>query len=388
MKIVHICLDQYSDGWTYQENLLTKYHRLQGHDVSVITSMLCYRDGKLAEDTRTRFTDINGVEILRLKKRTGGLLGKTPAYKDFYETLCSLSPDIIFSHGCQYTDTKYAIRYVREHPQVRLFVDNHGDFTNSATNFLSREILHKIIWRHYAQQLVPYTEVFWGVLPARVDFLTELYGLPPEKCRLLVMGADDELVEKAAHSGARDRIRRQYHIADNDFLVMTGGKIDPWKAQTLTLMEAVRDLPDVRLKLLVFGHVAPELRDRFDRLIDGEKLQYAGWVQAANTYDYAAAADLFVFPGRHSVLWEQVAGQGVPMLVKDWPGTHHIDMGGNVRFLIGDSVEEIQGQLLALLEEPDAYRQMKEAAARGSSDFLYSRIAEKSISSLRTPASS
>ena len=40
MKIVHVCLAGIgvTDGWTYQENLLTKYHKKLGHDVTIITS--------------------------------------------------------------------------------------------------------------------------------------------------------------------------------------------------------------------------------------------------------------------------------------------------------------------------------------------------------------
>ena len=35
-----------------------------------------------------------------------------------------------------------------------------------------------------------------------------------------------------------------------------------------------------------------------------------------DSYDYFEASDLVVFPGCHSVMWEQVTGQGKPMLVK------------------------------------------------------------------------
>ena len=180
MKIVHICMTQYSDGWTYQENMLTKYHKKLGHNVTVITSMYCYKEGKLVEDDRTIFDDINGVRIIRLKKKSNGLMGKTPSYIDFFKVLSEEKPDIIFSHGCQYRDASLLARYVKGHSTVKLFVDNHADFTNSATNFISKNILHKIIWKHYAHVLLPYTQRFWGVLPARVDFLTNVYKLPVE----------------------------------------------------------------------------------------------------------------------------------------------------------------------------------------------------------------
>ena len=39
MKIVHICLaGGYTEGLNYQENIITKYQALDGHEVSVLTT--------------------------------------------------------------------------------------------------------------------------------------------------------------------------------------------------------------------------------------------------------------------------------------------------------------------------------------------------------------
>ena len=87
-------------------------------------------------------------------------------------------------------------------------------------------------------------------------------------------------------------------------------------------------------------------------------------------------ANLVCFPGRHSVFWEQVAGMGIPMLVKYWNGTTHVDMDGNVEFLYQDSVQEIQEKLQKMIEN---YSAMKQIAVEKRREFLYSGIAEKSL---------
>lgn len=74
-------------------------------------------------------------------------------------------------------------------------MDNHSDFSNSARNWLSKNVLHKIVWRTMAKNRT-ICKKFYGVLPARVDFLIDVYNLPKEKCELLVMGADDDLVKR------------------------------------------------------------------------------------------------------------------------------------------------------------------------------------------------
>ena len=311
--------------------------------------------------------------------RWGNVDSKLRVYKELKSTLERIKPEIIFCHGFHFLNVRVVANYVRKH-NANLFVDNHCDSSNSGTNWLSINILHKLLWRHCAHILEPYTIKFYGVLPARVDFLTEVYKLSKEKCELLVMGADDELVEVASKPEVRKAIREKYYIAEDDFLVMTGGKIDAFKTQTLLLMEAVHKIDNLKVKLIVFGSVTKELMDKVQALADGVKVQYIGWIDAKDSYEYFAAADLVVFPGRHSVFWEQVVAQGIPMLVKDWPGTHHVDVGGNIDFLHDDSVEEIERKLRNLLEHPEQYAQMKSIAMeKGRSEFLYSEIARRSI---------
>ena len=301
-------------------------------------------------------------------------------YQGTYTAIEKASPDILFIHGGQFLDIDQVVKYLKKHSGVTVYVDNHADFSNSATNWISKNVLHKIFWKHTEHQIEPYTKKFYGVLPVRVDFLKDIYGLPAEKCELLVMGADDELVEKAKNSGARAQIRAKYGIKEDDFLVMTAGKIDQWKTQTLLLMQAVQNIQNDRVRLIVYGSVTQELMDQVKALADGTIVQYIGWVLSKDSYDYFEAADLVIFPGRHSVMWEQVTGQGKPMLVKDWPGTHHVDLGGNVRFLTQDSVEEIQGEIERLLENPDEYEKMKAVAEeKGMQVFSYKEIAKRAI---------
>lgn len=384
MKIVHLCLACFfPDNYSYQENMLPKFHKLQGNDVEVIASLETFdKNGKptLYEKAR-QYINENNILVTRLEyARPTKLFAVLKRYIGFEDALERSKPDIIFVHGCQFLDIDVVARYAREHPSIKIYVDNHADFSNSATNWLSKNILHRMIWKHCAKTIEPYTTRFYGVLPARVEFLVNLYDLPKEKCELLVMGADDELVEPASNPDVRKAIREKHHIAEDDFLVMTGGKIDAFKTQTLLLMEAVQKIDHPNVKLIVFGSVTKELMDKVQALADGVKVQYIGWVDAKDSYQYFASADLVVFPGRHSVFWEQVVAQGIPMLVKDWPGTHHVDVGGNVDFLHDDSVEEIEQKLRNLLEHPEQYAQMKRVAMeKGRSEFLYSEIARRSI---------
>ena len=68
------------------------------------------------------------------------------------------------------------------------------------------------------------------------------------------------------------------------------------------------------------------------------------------------------------------------MIVKDWPGTHHIDLGGNVLFLNNDSVNEIQGKILDLLSNSAQVSEMTKIAERkGMQTFSYADISKRAI---------
>lgn len=380
MKVVHVCLcGVVTDGWSYQDNLLPKYHRRNGAEVTLITSHFIWNDkGNEDIDPREEYINADAVKVIRLKSPAKSINDRLKTYPDLYKTLEAECPDVIFLHGFHCMDTAKVARYAKRHPQVVVYVDNHADYSNSATNWLSKNILHGILWRHYAQKMRPYAKRFYGVLPARVKMLQELYGIPAEHTDLLVMGADDDLLTGINEEGSVSRLRAEYCIADSDFLIVTGGKIDMAKRQTLYLMEAVRKLNRPDVKLLVFGSVAQELKEQFDALC-GENVIYAGWQSVQSLAKILDASDLAVFSGRHSVIWEQTVAQGKPMVVRYWDGTTHIDIGGNVRYLYEDSVEETVRVLETILSGDTYAAMLKAAQGEKKNQFLYSQIARYSI---------
>lgn len=383
MKITHICLGSFFvDNYSYQENLLTKYHKKLGHDVEVITSLMTFdKNGKASFlNQGSIYQNEYDIKVTRLDyKKPVKFYGKFRRHIGFEDVLKESKPDILFIHNCQFLDMDIIVRYLREKNDVKVYVDNHADFTNSATNWISKNVIHKIIWKHQAKIIEPYVAKFYGVLPVRVDFLINAYGLPKEKCELLVMGADDELVEKASHAEVKEQIRNKYNIDKDDFLIVTGGKIDQWKTETLELMKAVHEIDNKRVKLLVFGSVVNELKVKLNELCDGEKVQYIGWIQADESYNYFGAADLVVFPGRHSVFWEQVVAQRIPIICRFLDGTTHVNVNGNCRFLYEGTVEEIGACIEDLIRGSGEYNQMKNNAQYAGKHFLYSEISKKSI---------
>lgn len=382
MKVVHLCgASFFPDNYAYQENLLPKYHGMMGHDVEVIASLVNFdSNGKCYCDKAARtYANEYGIKVVRLKYICNNpVFRKLRVYRGMKRALEAAAPDILFIHGIQFLSVFTVIRYLKAHPKVVVYADNHADFSNSATNVISRYILHGLLWKACAQALEPYVKMFWGVLPARVEFLVNQYGLPKEKTGLLIMGADDDAITRVPMPETRNEIRRRHGVGDDEMLVITGGKIDLFKTQTLLLCEAVHQLADRKIKLIVFGSVVAELKEALSAHVGGA-VAYIGWLGAQEIYQYLMASDLAVFPGRHSVLWEQACGVGLPLVVRFWEGTTHVDAGGNCLMLKTDSADEIREVLANIRGNDGLYQSMKESAQENKKRYMYSQIAKKAI---------
>ncbi len=384
MKILHCCLAAfYNDGYAYQENILPKMHRQQGHEVRIVASTETFLDKMNLGYTEPRkYVNEDGIPVIRLPY--AGFLplkiaAKLRIYKGLAEELNEFQPDVIFLHDVQFLSVDVIVRYKKAHPNVRVYADSHTDYGNSARTFISRHILHGIIYRYCVKKIMEHVSYFYPTLPTRVAFLEEMYRVPSEKIRLLVMGAEDTQVERVKSQGIRDSIRSRYGVEDSDLLFVTGGKFDERKKDVLILMEAVRKLPESsNVKLMIFGSVMQgEFKDTFDSLCDGFRVMYVGWVSGEKTYDYIEASDVVAFPCSHSVLWEQAVGQGKICIFNDYMSLRHLDVGGNCLFIDGSSMKGFQFAIDHVL----AFREkMQEVAeSKGMEYFSYYTIAERSI---------
>lgn len=382
MKILHMCLACfYIDNYSYQENLLPKYHKKMGYDVEIVASLVSFNSSgqQILLDKGSTYINADGIQVTRLEYKNVLIDKILRRYKNTFEFLEKSNPNIIFIHGVQFSDIKIVKNFVKN-KEISVFIDNHSDFSNSAKGFFSKYILHRVIWRYYANMSLSFTKKYYGVLPARVDFLHTEYKIPKKKIELLIMGADDDDVRNSNNLETIEKVKSNAKITSDEFLIVTGGKIDPEKRQILTLMSVVNQLATfIKVKLLIFGSIHPKISEEFYQRLN-DKIVYVGWADVKQSYDFFAAADLVVFPGRHSVYWEQVVALNKPLVVKMWNGTNHVDIGGNCDFLFTDKYEELHEKLLKILSDKDYYMEMlKSAQSIKSEDFLYSTISKKSL---------
>jgi len=384
LKILHCCLAAfYIDEYGYQENIFPKMHKLQGHQVEIVASTETYINNvNLGYINPGSYLTENNIPITRLpyvNYLPSFLAKKLRVYKGLATILENFKPDIIFLHDCQFLSIREIASYAAKHSNTTIYVDGHTDFINSAKNIVSRLILHGIIYKWCAKIIEPYTKRFYGTLPIRVDFFVDIYRMPVKKVELLLFGADDTVLDLTKSNEIRASVRDTLSIAPNDFVIVSGGKID-YQKNIHILMKAVVHLNLENIKLIVFGSPIKELENEIYELANVYSISYVGWLNTSKIYDYFLASDLAFFPGTHSVLWEQAVGTGLPCVFKDMKGFHHVDLGGNCLFIKEVNMETIKSYILKLYNDTALYAKMKKISmTKGVEKFSYFKIAKEAV---------
>ena len=382
-KIVHLCLSCfYIDGYAYQENILPKHHVLMGYDVTVIASLVSFNskgESCLLDKASTYFDNENKYKVIRLNYKGNRLkyINKIlRRYTGLYDSLEQEKPDIIFMHGITYCDVIHVKKYIKRNPNVKLYADSHADNINSGNHFLSKNFLIPIVWKNCIKIIEPYIIKCFGVTPSRKEYVIEKYKFPKEKTDLLVLGVDDSVIPENREE-IKCTKRQQLGIMPDDFVIITGGKIDD-KKNIHILLETVKEINNSNIHIIVFGVIIPEADYLFNEYMLNTKFHFIGWCNHKDVINYMISSDLACFPGTHSTLWEEAVGLGIPAIFKEWKGMTHLNTNDNCIFLNIVDKEILKNSINSLFINEEYYNKKKNAVI-ASQYFLYSNIAKKAI---------
>ena len=382
MKIVHIAPSApYNNNWGYQENLLPKYQAKLGHDVVLIITNRMHSNGMIVETDEADYRLPDSVRVIRRKwkKYPIKILTNVCSCLPVMELLKELHPDLIFYHGLISTTILDVVKYKKKWNNSCVIVqDNHLDYNIARKDSDIKGRIIRLFYRMIVKKTLPEIERVYGVTPWRQLFAQEYCKIPAAKTDVLIMGADDEKIDFAHKMEIREDIRNRFNILPEEYLIVTGGKIDAAKKIHL-LMEAVNQLNKVRL--IVFGEINEKMLEKINNL-KSNMIDLIGWIPADKAYDYFLAADLICFPGQHSVLWEQACACKIPCLFSRWEGMEHVDNGGNSAFIDDVSVEGIRSKIQELLFTDEYYKMKAVAESEKTDIYLYSNIAKKSLETL------
>lgn len=383
MKIVHICLcGLFGEKYAYQDNLLTEYHRRAGHKVTIIAptmSGFTFNNGVVYDPAGEKMLD-NGCKLVRVKPlfKSDRINKHLHLYESIDDLILKEAPDLIFVHNVSSFNYLCLLKVKKKLPNVSIVFDSHMDEFNSNKNYLSK-ILNGVVYKYLVvARLKKISNIFYGVTPSRCDFLNKVFGVPKEKIKLLCMGADDVNMQFAKREILGKEVRNNYGLSEDDFLIVTGGKIDKTK-NIDKLIDAVSRINNPKVKILFFGSITDDLRPYIESMLS-ERIIYAGWVDSKIVYKYFYAADIVMFPGLHSVLWEQAVASRVPIAVSRLKGFEHVNVNDNCLFLEGNTIEYYKQFVEKLIDNNQIYTKLKVGADGKEADaFFYSHIAQSVI---------
>ena len=386
MKILHVCLaNYYADNHSYQENILPIEHKMLGYDVEILASTETFNDQNILDYTKHgKYYTKDGILVTRIqyaKFFPFYIKKKLRLYQNLTKEMERSNPDIIFIHDVQFASAFELVRYIkkkRKEKVVKVFADCHADFTNSARNWLSYYILHKLFYKKCAMKLNEVVDKFWGVLPDRVKFLNKVYGVPEDKIDLLNLGIESKWMDVSNQKDIIKILRKKLNFPNDDFLICTGGRIDKFKKNTLELMLEFKNFKAKNAKLLIFGTIADYLRSDFDKILkEDERIKYLGFIKPEVVNEIIISSDIGIFLGRHSVIWEQSVGLGLPLILGYGNTVNHLNHNENIKFASTASNaitilnEEILNKNFLVIK--------KRALADSRFNFSYRNIASKSL---------
>lgn len=370
----------FAEDLDYQENLLVKYYEKHGHEVHLVTSTDTAVFDYVADrhDARrpSRTYKMGSATIYRLKYSIN-LFHRYQRFPDITPILERVRPDLIFVRSILPNITD-CIRYLKRHPECRMVLDYHGDFSNSGRGWLSRYVLHGVLRKRLLDRARPHLSRIFPVTPCSADFLTMVYGVPPEEMEVLPLGADLDVARAVRASGARDALRKAYGIAEDVTVFFSGGKLGPNK-RTDVLIEAFKRLPVDRASLVVIGDSSEQHAGYLKTLqeIAGGRpnIRFTGWLSKLDVYRHLDLADAAAFGGGQSILWQHAIGAGLPLIIGELVGSEqdasYLNTHDNILFVAADKpLEEGLYDCLTALMDRERRAAMAEGAQRVAHEML------------------
>ncbi|MDQ1855308.1 glycosyltransferase family 4 protein [Chryseobacterium sp. WLY505] len=393
MKILMLC-ELYIESLEYQENLLVKYYRKHGHEVTVITStyenVFDYYNNKHDNSLPAKVIYDHGAKIIKLPFKFN-FLGKIKKYTSIKKIVEEIQPDLLYIHDIM-PNMFEMLDYKKKNPHVKMIMDYHADYSNSANGWLSLNILHKVIRKYfYMDPIRKHISKFYPIVPGSTKFLNEVYNIPHNEMDLLPLGADTDLVAEIKKSGVRDEIRNKLGINDEDVIIFTGGKFTPAKKTDL-LVKAFNEINDTTLHLLIVGDADQHNQEYKKELLalsnNNPNIHYIGWLNNRGVYEHLSASDIAVFPASQSIVWQQAIASGLPLIVGDVgeQSVQYLNEFGAITELKKEDInkEQIKKSIEDIIYGEDELSLRKEMALKTSSKYLdWNHLINKTLSHVK-----
>lgn len=377
MRIAHICLGgAYTEGMSYQDNMLVDINRQDGHDVLIVSNCMKFQENRLIETAAEDCLTANRARLIRLPFDWVGpryLTNKVKRCSRLMPLLEEFAPDVILYHGVVGWALLTLGKYKERHPDARIYVDSHEDRHNSGTNWISYIFQYRLLTRWLIWRILDKIEKVFCISLETCDFMKAALDLPDTILEYYPLGGivvpDDE----------RQRIRREQRellgLAESDILFFHSGKLDH-KKRTVEILKAFHTVEASNARLLIAGSIESSVREPIEIAIAADdRVLFLGWKGREDLGALMCAADVYVQPGGQSVSLQHAICCGLPVLVFPHP-SYEPFLRGNGFFVTTEA--DMAAKMAEIVGAPERLPSMRVACYDVAYDLLdYRKLAAR-----------
>lgn len=360
----------------YEEYYSAREQAALGHDVHVITSdrIFPFNDvEKMLSDIGSKYKDrmrplgveeLEGFKIHRHKTHIE-VLYDFITYEGVEEDLRELRPDVVHAHGLWQWGT-YKAAKLKDELGYKLVVDEHAyattyDQTPNLRNFiLDKE--YRFLRAPFARKNIKKADEVVAICQETVTFLEEFFDY--KKAHMIPLGVDHR--KFSFDEKVRSRVRKELGVKDNEYLLITAGRLDSAKKLELFL-EAIRVLERNDIRLLVIGRGdASYLKKLKDMNVD--RVEFAGFKRSDELSGLYSAADIGLW-GKASITIREAMGCKLPLILLDEPNMQDLLKWDNGVFVKPDP-KKIASEIKRMISDAELRKKMGERGRKGVEDEL------------------
>lgn len=368
-------LSHFTEGMTYQDNILSDMHCQDGNDVMYVSDNYVYQNGRLIEKVEEDITLSNSLRLIRVKYDrvlNTFITNKIQKVKSLKKIICNFEPDRILYHGVCGRELVTVADYKKRNPQIKLYVDCHADFHNTAKNIVSK-LAYKYIHGFFFKQALPYIDKVLYVTKESKEYLINMYKLDESIMEWFPLGGI--VLDDKTYQRKRKRRRTELELKDSDILFLHSGKMDK-KKKTLEILKAFAKVEDNRFKLIIIGEFLDSMWEEVKPyLCLDERILFLGWKTGDELIEYLCAADVYLQPGSQSATMQNAICCRCSVVL--FPYSGYLDFVKGNGFFARDRYDMVR-ILTKIHKEPTIIELMKEKSEQIARDILdYRKIAAR-----------
>jgi len=305
----------FSEEMSYKENYLIRASIEKGREILILAPTEKFVNGRVVRTNESDSNITNNVRLIRMNYERVVNKILTEKYRKssrFMTIVLSFKPDVIFFNTIQVYNILDCKEIKDKLPKTRILADVSSDYGNSAQNFISKEILHRLIYKRWIQRSLPFIDRVFYVAESSRLFLSEIYRVSDDKMEFSPLCA--EIFSRENKIEKKNKFCARHSIDDGTLILSHSGKMNNSK-KTIELLQAFRRISNIKWRLFIAGKFEEDIEKAAQQLISEDpRVTYLGFLDLEGLTDMLCASDLYVQPYSPSQTAQTAMGCLTPVL--------------------------------------------------------------------------